>query len=298
MPDQVSSGAADPASEDPASEDARLASALWSTGSWGASDVAAGVIGPDRILATVGDADRPFRLASVTKLLTAYACLVAIEEGTLDLDGPAGAPGCTVRHLLAHAGGYGFDTMPLSRPGRTRIYSNTGFDALAEALAHEAAMPAVDYVTAAVIEPLRLTGTDLRDGSLAHGAWSSAADLGRFAQELMRPTLVAGETLAEATSVQFPGLDGVLPGVGPQSPNDWGLGFELRDHKSPHWTGERCSPATFGHFGAAGTFLWVDPTIDRALVVLTDRAFGPWALGAWPVLADAVVAAAAARPTA
>jgi CubicO group peptidase (beta-lactamase class C family) len=253
--------------------------------------VAATVVGPDGPLATVGDAEQPFRLASVTKLLATVACLVAVEEGTLSLDEPAGPEGATVRHLLAHAAGYGFDTGVLMAPGRRRTYSNTGFDVLAERLSRRAGMPAVDYVQAAVFDPLGMARTDLRDRSLAHGAWSTAADLARFAAELLRPTLIHPDTLAEATTVQFPGLDGVLPGIGPQSPNDWGLGFELRDHKHPHWTGATNVAGTYGHFGAAGTFLWVDPAIDRALVVLTDQPFGPWALHAWPVLADAVVAA-------
>ncbi len=274
---------------EPTSEDAGLAAALWSTGTWDVSDVAAGVVGPDGTLATIGDARGGFRLASITKLFTAYACLVAVEEGTLELDSPAGPPGCTVRHLLAHAGGYGFDTGPLTAPGRSRIYSNTGYDALGLHLAAASGMTAVDYIAAAVFEPLELTATDFRDHSVAHGAWSTAADLGRFASELLQPTLVARATLDEALTVQFPGLNGVLPGLGPQAPNDWGLGFERRGHKHPHWTGHRNSPDTFGHFGGAGTFLWVDPAIDRALVVVTDREFGPWALDVWPRLSDAVV---------
>ena len=106
----------------------------------------------------------------------------------------------------------------------------------------------------------------------------------------LAPTLVAAETLAEATSVQFPGLTGVLPGFGRQEPNDWGLGFELRDGKAPHWTGARNSPRTFGHFGAAGTFLWVDPDAQLACAVLTDREFGPWSVEEWPAFSDAVLA--------
>jgi CubicO group peptidase (beta-lactamase class C family) len=105
---------------------------------------------------------------------------------------------------------------------------------------------------------------------------------------------VAAETLDEARSVQFPGLDGILPGFGRQEPNDWGLGFELRDAKAPHWTGARNSPGTYGHFGRSGTFLWVDPDADLALACLTDRAFGDWAVEAWPRLSDAVLAEAAA----
>lgn len=242
-------------------------------------------------MASIGDGARPFALASVTKMLLAYACLVAVEEGTLDLDEPAGPPGATVRHLLAHAAGFSFDGGPVTPPGRRRIYSNTGFDALALHLADRAAMDAVAYVQGAVLDPLGMAATEVRSGSLAHGARSTSDDLGRFAVDLLRPTLVHRSTLDAATAVAFPGLDGVLPGFGHQAPNDWGLGFELRNHKDPHWTGATNSPATFGHFGAAGTFLWVDPAIDRALVVLTDHPFGPWSGTAWPTLSDAVVRA-------
>lgn len=284
MPDPIRS----PAGQ---STDAGLASGLLATGGWNAPSVGVAVVSPDGALATVGDPSRLFRLASVTKLLTAFACLVAVEEGTLDLDEPAGPPGSTVRHLLAHASGLGLDSGATAPPGHRRVYSNTGFQVLADLLAARSEMPAHRYVSGAVLEPLGMDDTDVADRSLAHGATSTVADLTRFAQELLRPTLIHPETHRAATSVQFPGLRGVLPGVGPQAANDWGLGFELRDHKHPHWTGTTNSPETYGHFGAAGTFVWVDPAIDRALVVLTDRAFGPWALAAWPPLSDAVVAA-------
>src|SRR5436189_7271 len=111
----------------------------------------------------------------------------------------------------------------------------------------------------------------------------------RRAARLHGPARIAGGTLAEAATVQFPGLDGVLPGFGRQTPNDWGLGLELRDGKAPHWTGTRNSPRTFGHFGRSGTFLWVDPDAGVALACLTDLAFGDWARDAWPRLSDAVL---------
>lgn len=273
--------------------DAELAAALFATGTWDVPTVFAAVVGPEGTVATVGDDQRVFELASVTKLLAAYAALVAVEEGTLDLDEPAGPPGSTVRHLLAHASGLGFDEGPVAEPGERRIYSNTGFDALAEHLARRSGMTAEAYVAGAVLEPLAMTGSRLRQRSLAFGARATGHDLARFARELVRPTLVAPATLAAATSVQYPGLDGILPGIGRQSPNDWGLGFELRGRKNPHWTGFTNSPATFGHFGAAGTCLWVDPAVDHGLVVLTNRDFGSWALRAWPHLSDDVVAALA-----
>jgi CubicO group peptidase (beta-lactamase class C family) len=269
----------------------RALHALTQVDEWGAEHAAAAVVGPEGVRAAHGPADREFRWASVTKPTTALATLVAAEEGVIDLDEPAGPPGSTVRHLLAHTSGLPFhgDT-PIAEPGKRRIYSNTGFEQLAAHVEAAAEMPFPDYVRAAVFEPLAM-GAELRGsaGADVHGTLDDAI---RFARELLRPTLVAPETLAEATSVQFPGLAGVLPGIGRWDPNDWGLGFELKDAKQPHWTGAHNSPRTFGHFGGSGTFLWVDPEADLALVALTDREFDDWALEAWPRLSDAVLASA------
>ncbi len=258
---------------------------------WPVEHAATAVVRADGTVAgTRGDVDRVFPLASVTKLLTAYAALIAIEEGVAGLDDPAGRDGCTIRHLLAHAGGYAFDQHSAVSPvGRRRLYSNAGIEIAADTLAKRSGMPFADYVREGLLEPLGMTGTTF-EGSPAAGASSTVSDLARFAAELQRPTLLHSSTLDEATRVAFPGLDGVLPGFGRQTPNDWGLGFEIRDHKSPHWTGSTSSPATFGHFGQAGTFLWVDPQAHAACVVLTDRDFGPWAAKAWPEFTDAVLA--------
>ncbi|UYM04262.1 serine hydrolase domain-containing protein [Solicola gregarius] len=258
---------------------------------WPADHVSAAVVTRDgEVRGTRGDADRVYELASVTKLLTAYAMLVALEEGAFELDDPAGPPGATIRHLLAHASGLDFDSPEVrAAPGDRRIYSNTGFEALARTLTERSEIEFADYLREAVLDPLAMTSTAL-DGSPAAGARSSLTDLIRFATELQRPTLVDASTFGAATTVEFSGLDGVLPGFGRQRPNDWGLGFELRDGKDPHWTGASSSPETFGHFGQSGTFLWVDPRAGAACVVLTDRDFGPWAAEAWPVLTDAILA--------
>jgi CubicO group peptidase (beta-lactamase class C family) len=257
---------------------------------WPVDNKAAGVVRSEEIW-THGSADHPFRLASVTKLFTAVAVLVAAEEGVLDLDEPAGPPGSTVRHLLGHASGLPFDgPRPISKPGKRRIYSNTGFEQLGAFLGERAEMPFAEYLSAAVLDPLGLTGTTLVEGSPAAGLHGPLADLLVFARELMAPTLVAAETLDEATSVSFPGLAGILPDFGRYEPLDWGLGFELRNAKAPHWTGEHNSPSTFGHFGGSGTFLWADPDAGGACVCLTDRNFGEWAKEAWPPFSDAVLA--------
>jgi CubicO group peptidase (beta-lactamase class C family) len=148
-------------------------------------------------------------------------------------------------------------------------------------------MEFAQYFDHAVASPLGLAGA--LHGSPAWGYRGPLDDLLALGRELLAPTLVAPETVAEATSVQVPGLAGVLPGWGRMDPNDWGLAFELRDAKTPHWTGALASPRTFGHFGAAGTFLWIDPDAGLALGVLTDKEFGEWAKDAWPALSDSVL---------
>lgn len=242
------------------------------------------------VVGSHGPQDAPLRLASVTKLLSAYAVLLAVQEGALEFDQPAGPPGATVRHLLAHASGLAFDTpQVVVAPGARRIYSNAGFEVLAETLESCSSITFPDYLAGGVLRPLGMSSTRLV-GSAAAGAVSTCADVARFAAELLAPQLLAPAILAEATLVAYPGLDGVLPGYGLQRPNDWGLGFELKDHKSPHWTGSRNSPRTFGHFGQSGTFLWVDPAAGLACIALTNRDFGPWAREAWPAFTDRVLA--------
>ncbi|WP_219413346.1 serine hydrolase domain-containing protein [Pseudonocardia nigra] len=259
---------------------------------WPVGHAASAVVAADgTVLATAGEPDRVFRLASVTKPLAAYALLVAVEEGAVEWDTPAGPEGSTVRHLAAHTSGLSFsDGVVQAQPGAKRIYSNVGFEVLGETVAAAAGMPFAQYLHEAVLVPLGMEATRL-EGSPAAAAVSTCADLARFAAELQAPTLVHRNTLDEATTVAFPGVDGILPGYGRQKPNDWGLGFEIRDGKSPHWTGEHSSLRTFGHFGQSGTFLWVDPDAGAACVVLTDRDFGPWAIEAWPAFTDGVLAA-------
>ena len=258
---------------------------------WPVDHVAAGVIAPDGSVFTHGQADRPFALASVTKPLVAMAVMVAVEEGVVTLDSPVGPPGVTVRHLLAHAGGLAPDQRRLmTEPGGRRIYSNAGFEVLADGVADAAEIDFATYFREAVVEGLGLGATELT-GSPAHGATSTVADLLVVARELLgdQPMLLAPSTLEAMRTPAFPDLAGVLPGLGVQDPNPWGLGCEIRGVKRPHWTGVGNSSSTFGHFGRAGTFIWVDPEHRVACVVLTDREFGDWTFDRWPAFNDAVL---------
>jgi CubicO group peptidase (beta-lactamase class C family) len=261
---------------------------------WPVGRVGAAVVAADgSVVEQIGDVAHPFRLASISKVVAGWAVMVAVEEGVVSLEDPVGQPGCTVRHLLAHAGGYPFDgSTPVSAPQRRRIYSNTGIEIAAAAVAAAAGMGFDEYAAAAVLEPLGMTSSTWR-GSPAHGLWASVGDLGTLLGELQRPRLVSPAGAAEVATIQYPELAGIVPGVGRFDPCPWGLGVEIRGDKAPHWTGATNSPATFGHFGGAGTMLWVDPRTGCGVVALTDRDFDEWAdraLAEWRELSDGVVA--------
>ena len=259
------------------------------------------VDGRVRTLVEAGQIDEVFPFASATKPIVAWSVLVAVERGLLDLDAPAGAgtahsaagamlPGATVRHLLAHASGIAFDSdAVLAAPGTRRIYSNRGIEILGERLQEATATPLERWVETTVLEPLGMSSV-LVPGSPAHSGEGTARDLAVFAGELAAPRLISASLAAEATSVVFPGLDGVLPGYGRQAPNDFGLGVEVRGHKHPHWTGRASSLATFGHFGQSGSFIWVDPEARRQAVFLGERRFAAVHKDIWPDLCDQILA--------
>lgn len=262
--------------------------ALELTAGWPVDHVSAGWIRADGTDAMIGDGSKPFLLASVTKPLVAFAILVAIEEGSLAMSDAAGPEGSTVEDLLSHSSGLGPTGEVLAGPGERRIYSNYGFDLLGFLLEEATGMSTATYLHEALVLPLGLTSTSLA-GSPAHAAISSLDDMVKFCAELLNPTLLSAETIAAMTTPVHPSLTGVLPGYGRQDPNPWGLGVEIRGEKAPHWTGSKNSPVTFGHFGQAGTFIWIDPAAGLACVALTDKPFGPWAVKNWPQFSDAII---------
>ncbi|MFT4657840.1 MAG: CubicO group peptidase (beta-lactamase class C family) [Ilumatobacter sp.] len=251
---------------------------------------AAAVLVSGSVVDTCGPVDHRFHLASLAKTVTSWAVLVAVEEGTVSLDDDI--DGATLEQLLSHAGGHGFDaTARRTEPGLRRIYSNPGIEAAAQHVTDRSSMPFVEYLQAGVLDPLKMGSTRL-SGSPAHGMWSTVNDMGHFLTEVSTPTLISPAMAANAARSHFPALGGIVPGVGRFDTCPWGLGFEVRGDKYPHWTGPRNSAATFGHFGGAGTMMWVDPERDLSLVALSDRSFDEWATDAlilWPKLSDAVI---------
>jgi CubicO group peptidase (beta-lactamase class C family) len=275
---------------------ADLTSVVEQAGKWPVGVAAVAAVGPNGVLAATGPVNRQFPLASVTKPLAVLSALVAVEEGALELTDTANedlVPGATVRHLMSHASGLAPDELRRMFPLATRrVYSHVGIELLADLVARAVDMPFGSYFHESLVRPLGLRDTHL-EGSPARDGVASVEDLAQVVAELLEPSgWLHSATLSEAASVQYPGIRGVLPGYGSQNPNDWGLGFEIRSGKQPHWTGTHNSPSTYGHFGLSGSMFWVDPEHRIGLVALADRSFGDWAKTAWPALSDAVLAAA------
>lgn len=249
-----------------------------------ASDRAAGAV------STHGPIDEVLPLASVTKPLAAYSVLVAVDHGRVDLDGDVTGEGRTVRHLLSHASGLPpQEGGPTTAPEKRRIYSNWGYDLLGDHVEQAVRRPFSEWLRSQVLVPLGMHDTEL-GGSPAKDGRGTVADLLRFARELLRPTLLDPELAEQMRTPQWPDLDGVLPGYGRQEPNPWGLGFEVRDGKDPHWTHPDLPETTFGHFGQSGSFLWVAPEAGCAAAFLCDEPFGQWAVEGWPAVTAAQLA--------
>jgi CubicO group peptidase (beta-lactamase class C family) len=240
------------------------------------------------VVATRGDLDAVLAWASITKLVVAHAALVLADDGIVTLEDDVADTGATVAQLLAHAGGIApGEARSLCPPGTRRIYSSAGYDLVGRHLERASGLALATVLTETVLGPLGLRATSL-EGSAGAGMFGSVADLGRLLIELARPSLLGATTATREHSVAWPGLGGVLPGFGSFDPCDWGLGPEVKGQKTPHWTGARFGPATFGHFGQAGGFLVIEPALGIGVATLGDAPFGPWAPRAWPQLLDSV----------
>lgn len=277
------------------------------------------VVTSDGQQASEGDITAIYPLASVTKLIATWGYLIALEKSIITLTEPADPQGATIRHLFSHASGLPMDrpdfsphTLPTEEanraygsaythteyrpparfvvdedirrtPGEKRIYSNWGMEIIGACISEKTGMPISTWLEEQVCAPLGMRQTKIL-GSPAYSGISNVHDLSLLAREFLTPTLISPMAAQAAHSVQFPHLSGILPGYGRQNPNEWGLGFEIRGKKNPHWLSSEFSPRTYGHFGQSGSFLWVDPHVKRAGVFLGNQPFGEKHKKLWPAL--------------
>jgi len=214
-------------------------------------------------------------------------------------------------------------------PGTELIYSNTGYGILGRLAEAVTGRDFWELTWDNVFEPLELHDTIARPGpeldrrigrvrdvygqgrptesynsqywrDLAipwGGLYGSPDDAVRFAATFLRQGdgFILPALAREMVTDQVHGLKGEVQAARVKWPvASWGLGWEIKGVKAKHWTGNLTSPQTFCHFGAAGTLLWADPTIDLAAAIFANRAtfhLWPFVPPRWATLSDALVEA-------
>lgn len=114
--------------------------------------------------------------------------------------------------------------------------------------------------------------------SLAHPAFgvaASARDVAQFARHFAPggPRVLCEATVRAMTSDQTAGVPGSYPvvtGLGDAPRHAWGIGWALQTASTPALFSELASFQSFGHHGASGCQVIVDPAQDLVLVTLTN----------------------------
>jgi CubicO group peptidase (beta-lactamase class C family) len=107
------------------------------------------------------------------------------------------------------------------------------------------------------------------------GVLSTPGDLGRFAQMMLAggalesARIFAKATVAAATRNQLIGMPGLPPADRECRP--WGFGWRLSWPGVSAYFGDLLGPRMYGHMGATGTVLWIDPDRDAFAAILTTE---------------------------
>jgi CubicO group peptidase (beta-lactamase class C family) len=107
------------------------------------------------------------------------------------------------------------------------------------------------------------------------GLLTTPADLARLAaMQLNRGALgdrriLSRASIAAATRNQLEAMRD-LPEQDRRT-RPWGLGWRLNWPAHSANFGDLLGPRSYGHWGATGTLMWIDPDLDAALIVLTTR---------------------------
>ncbi len=106
------------------------------------------------------------------------------------------------------------------------------------------------------------------------GLFSTADDYAKFCRMLLNEGELDGKRILSAEAVKAMRtivtgelVTGFTPG------NGWGIGCCVV--REPQGVTETLAPGSFGHGGAYGTQAWIDPTLGRAYVLMTQRANFP-----------------------
>jgi CubicO group peptidase (beta-lactamase class C family) len=184
---------------------------------------------------------------------------------------------------------------PLAQDLGTYRYSDLGYLMLTQGLADVAGRPFADIVRSTVLEPVEARSAEFgprpREASVATerdeewrkkrlrgevhdenafavggiaghaGLFGTAADVAGIAR-VYREGAVIGNELARLARTEHVKEDNVRRG----------LGVALRAPRDP-MVGRYMSVDAYGHTGFTGTSLWIDPSIDLTVIILTNRVY-------------------------
>ncbi len=210
-----------------------------------------------------------------------------------------------------------FAEKPVSPPGSRFLYSDTNFIALGALVERVTGSTLDQYCARRIFGPLQMSHTRFlppaawrpkiapteydeqgkmlrgtvhdprarRMGGVAGhaGVFSTADDLSKFAMALLKGSpILAGEMVEKMTTPQQPPTAQVLRGFG------WDIDSPFSSNR-----GDLLPVGSFGHTGFTGTSLWIDPTTQTYIILLTN-AVHPRGKGSAIALRSKVATAVAA----
>jgi uncharacterized protein YbbC (DUF1343 family)/CubicO group peptidase (beta-lactamase class C family) len=186
------------------------------------------------------------------------------------------------------------DAKPVDPPGTRFVYSDINFETLGFLVEKVSGLPLNEYAEKNIFAPLGMTSTTFlppskwlpriapteydesgkmlrgtvhdptarRMGGVAGhaGLFSTADDLAKFAQQLLSGGKILSRSAIEKMSTpQQPATASSLRGLG------WDIDSPFASNR-----GELLPVGSFGHTGFTGTSLWIDPTTNTYIILLTN----------------------------
>lgn len=224
-----------------------------------------------------------------------------VQKYIPEFKGP-GCEKITVRHLLSHTSGLPnrSEVSPLDAgqsglardPGTHMVYSNVAYDLLGELVQRVTGQSFTEFARKNTFEPLGMMDSTFihmgkphercvrrRPGTLfdwpdemggttsaSSTLWTTALDMGIFLQTFQNggnygdTRLLSPATVAAMTRNQVRGIPREMVGGIMNQPQGFGW-FMLDEIRFPN-TPCLLSPYSYGHAGASGAFVWVDPLYD------------------------------------
>jgi CubicO group peptidase (beta-lactamase class C family) len=208
------------------------------------------------------------------------------------------------------------ETVPLFKPGTGLSYQSMGTAVVAEIIQRLSKLTTAEFLKKEIFDPLGLKSTALgskgfdRDrlvrvevpdyqagtdfswnsrywqelGSPWGGLFSTPEDFAVICQLMLSGgavndmRLLAPATVRTMTTNRLDDYADLPEGVRRTRP--WGLGWRLNHPGTPESWGDLLDRTVFGHTGATGTTVWIDPRADGFCILLTTalREKAPWRL--------------------